>query len=42
MVLALVPPEQAVGLIEGLPELKRHFLSGQGLKAFELDAVPLV
>jgi hypothetical protein len=42
MVLALVLPSQAAGLTEGLRELKTRFLSGQGLMAFRLDAVPLV
>jgi hypothetical protein len=42
MVLALVVPSQAAGLTEGLRELKTRFLSGQGLMAFRLDAVPLV
>lgn len=42
MVLALVVPSEAAGLTEGLRELKTRFLSGQGLMAFALDAVPLV
>lgn len=42
MVLALVAPAEAAGLTEGLRELKPRFLSGQGLMAFALDAVPLV
>jgi hypothetical protein len=42
MVLALVGPEEATGLTEGLREIKHRFLSGQGLMAFALDAVPLV
>ena len=42
MVLALVAPAEAAGLTEGLRELKTKFLSGQGLMAFALDAVPLV
>lgn len=42
MVLALVSPEQAHRLTVGLREAKRDFLSGQGLMAFALDAVPLV
>ena len=42
MVLALVVPSEAAGLTEGLRELKTSFLSGQGLMAFALDAVPLV
>jgi len=42
MVLALVAPAQATSLTEGLREIKRSFLSGQGLMAFALDAVPPV
>ena len=42
MVLALVGPAEAAGLTDGLLELKTRFLSGQGLMAFALDAVPLV
>ena len=42
MVLALVGPVEAAGLTEGLREIKRRFLPGQGLMAFALDAVPLV
>jgi hypothetical protein len=42
MVLALVASAEAAGLTEGLRELKTRFLSGQGLMAFALDAVPLV
>jgi len=42
MVLALVALAEAAGLTEGLRELKTGFLSGQGLMAFALDAVPLV
>ena len=42
MVLALVPPAQATSLTGGLREIKHNFLSGQGLMAFALDAVPLV
>jgi hypothetical protein len=42
MVLALVGPVEAASLTEGLREVKRRFLPGQGLMAFALDAVPLV
>lgn len=42
MVLALVPHAQATGLTDALRDLKRKFLSSQGLMAFALDAVPLV
>ena len=39
--LALVGPEQATSLTAGLREIKRSFLSGQGLMALALDAVSL-
>ena len=42
MVLAMVEGEQAISLTAGLREVKRTFLSGQGLMALALDAVPLV
>jgi hypothetical protein len=42
MVLALVGPAQAGSVSEALREMKHRFLSGQGLMAFALDAVPLV
>ena len=42
MVLAMVGAEQAISLTAGLREVKRTFLSGQGLMALALDAVPLV
>ena len=42
MVLALVDPAQAGSVTAALLEMKHGFLSGQGLMAFALDAVPLV
>ena len=42
MVLALVDPAQAGSVTGALREMRHGFLSGQGLMAFALDAIPLV